>query len=78
MFALAIAAQIGCFAMWWHYMSEAERAVEKLVAAEGVAVDDPHKPGWTGFTKRHVTLIVLALGLLGVGAIFVFAFAVAR
>lgn len=68
-FAVAIATQVVCFALWWHYMGVMDAVVEKFVLAQGISMDVPHRPGWRGFVERHPTLSGLALGVVLLGVI---------
>jgi hypothetical protein len=69
-FAVAIAAQAVCFALWWHYMNESDRLMLKSLAAQGVSLDVPREPGLSGFVDRHPILFFVAVGIVVVGGIF--------
>jgi hypothetical protein len=67
--AAAIAVQAVCFAFWWHYMNVMDAVVDKFVVAQGVSLDLPVQPGWTGFVKRHPILSGVALGVVMLGVV---------
>jgi hypothetical protein len=72
--AIAITVQVGCFVLWWHYMNAMDRGVDKFVAAQGVSLDVPAGGGWTGFAKRHPILFGVALSVVLLSGIVLFAF----
>ena len=74
LFAVALAAQLVCFVLWWHYMNVMDRIVDEFVVAQGVSLDLPTEGGWTGFTKRHPIFLGLALSAVLVGVIVWYAF----
>jgi len=74
--AIALAAQVVCFALWWHYMTEVDRSVEKFAAAQGVSLDVPTRRGWTGFVERHPILSGVAVSVVLLGLVVVLALGV--
>jgi hypothetical protein len=68
-FAVAIATQVVCFALWWHYMNVMDAIVEKFVAAQGISLGVPARRGWKGFVERHPILSGVALSVVILGVI---------
>jgi hypothetical protein len=57
-------------------MNEMDRAVEKLVVAQGVSLDVPPRRGLTGLVERHPILSGLAISVVLLGLIVVVAMGV--
>ena len=77
-FGLAITAQVACFGLWWHYMTVTDREVEKFLAADGVSLDLPAGGGFSGFAKRHPTLLGVAIGVVACGILVLVIFSLDR
>jgi hypothetical protein len=55
-------------------MNEMDRSLDELVATQGVSLDVAAGGGWTGFAKRHPILFGVALSVVLLGGIVLFAF----
>jgi hypothetical protein len=77
-FSVAIAVQVSCFALWWHYMDKMDRAVDAWIPEQGTAHDWARGKGWLGFAKRHPSLFGIVLFGVLMGGIIVVAFALDR
>jgi len=69
--ALALAAQVACFARWWHYANVMDAVGDKAISAafaeDGVVVQEPKGRGLRGFAVRHPVIVGIGSALVGLG-----------